>query len=109
MPIGKLFFFVPQTSSRVDSAGKAGDPYGPGSAYQDGSELIQYSAHTSMAGDQLPTCVGGECALTTILASKIFMIYSTTMVCLITLKVKYHLKLSLVTLLNTSWLMVLMY
>jgi hypothetical protein len=27
MPIGKLFFFVPQTSSRVDSAGNAGDPY----------------------------------------------------------------------------------
>jgi hypothetical protein len=50
MPIGKLFFFVPQTSSRVDSNGNAGDnyattPYG-----------TTYSAHTGM-GDQLPSCV----------------------------------------------------
>ena len=50
MPIGKLFFFVPQTSSRVDSNGNAGDnyattPYG-----------TTYSAHTGM-GDQLPNCV----------------------------------------------------
>ena len=27
MPIGKLFFFVPQTSSRVDAAGVAGNNY----------------------------------------------------------------------------------
>jgi hypothetical protein len=50
MPIGKLFFFVPQTSSRVDANGNAGDnyattPYG-----------TTYSAHTGM-GDQLPSCV----------------------------------------------------
>jgi hypothetical protein len=50
MPIGKLFFFVPQTSSRVDANGNAGDnyattPYG-----------TTYSAHTGM-GDQLPNCV----------------------------------------------------
>jgi hypothetical protein len=50
MPIGKLFFFVPQTSSRVDGAGNPGDnyattPYG-----------TTYSAHTGM-GDQLPNCV----------------------------------------------------
>ena len=50
MPIGKLFFFVPQTSSRVDANGNAGNdyattPYG-----------TTYSAHTGM-GDQLPSCV----------------------------------------------------
>ena len=27
MPIGKLFFFVPQTSNRVDANGNPGDPY----------------------------------------------------------------------------------
>lgn len=45
MPIGKLFFFVPQTSSRVDSTGTAGDnyatnPYG-----------TTYSAHTGLNGE----------------------------------------------------------
>lgn len=44
MPIGKLFFFVPLTSSRVDQDGIAGN--GP-----------TYSAHTSMAADGLPSCV----------------------------------------------------
>ncbi|MEI6879808.1 MAG: hypothetical protein WCK82_00505 [Bacteroidota bacterium] len=45
MPIGKLFFFVPQTSSRVDAAGVAGNdyattPYG-----------TTYSAHTGLNGE----------------------------------------------------------
>ena len=45
MPIGKLFYFVPQTSSRVNSAGVAGDdyattPYG-----------TTYSAHTGLNGE----------------------------------------------------------
>lgn len=50
MPIGKLFFFVPITSSRVDAAGNAGN------VHIDGA---QYSAHTSMANDHLPDCVVG--------------------------------------------------
>jgi hypothetical protein len=49
MPIGKLFYFVPQTSSRVNAAGEAGN------AHVDG----QYSAHTSLASDHLPDCVVG--------------------------------------------------
>jgi len=45
MPIGKLFYFVPQTSSRVDSTGVAGNdyattPYG-----------TTYSAHTGLNGE----------------------------------------------------------
>lgn len=45
MPIGKLFYFVPQTSSRVDSTGTAGNdyatvPYG-----------TTYSAHTGLNGE----------------------------------------------------------
>ncbi len=44
MPIGKLFFFVPQTSDRTDNAGNFGNPHNDGA---------QFSAHTSMA-DQLP-------------------------------------------------------
>jgi len=43
MPIGKLFYFVPQTSSRVDGSGNAGDFYADGPTY---------SAHTGM--NQLP-------------------------------------------------------
>ena len=45
MPIGKLFFFVPQTSSRVNNTtGAAGLPYGTDS--YDG----QFSAHTGLNG-----------------------------------------------------------
>jgi len=45
MPIGKLFYFVPQTSSRVDGSGVAGNdyatiPYG-----------TTYSAHTGLNGE----------------------------------------------------------
>ena len=60
LPIGKLFFFVPITSSRVDAAGAAG---------QWSSSTPQYSAHTSMANGgnghlQLPECVGADgCAV----------------------------------------------
>ena len=50
MPIGKLFFFVPQTSSRYDAAG---DAYG--NPHTDGP---QYSAHTSMGSDGLPIVKG---------------------------------------------------
>jgi len=65
MPIGKLFFFVPQTSSRVNAAGEAGnvhvDP--------------QYSAHTSMS-DQLPDCVvGAGCNPTVFEAKNLYDIY----------------------------------
>lgn len=50
MPIGKLFYFVPQTSSRVNPNGTAGNVH----------EDSQYSAHTSMASDHLPDCVQGS-------------------------------------------------
>jgi len=58
MPIGKLFYFVPQTSNRVDGSGAAGDPYVDGATY---------SAHTSMADTGLPDCVdvSNNCAATT--------------------------------------------
>ena len=42
MPIGKLFFFVPQTSSRQDGTGKAGNYYESGDA--------TFSAHTGLNG-----------------------------------------------------------
>jgi len=65
MPIGKLFYFVPQTSSRVNADGEAGnvhvDP--------------QYSAHTGMA-DQLPDCVEGVgCNPTVFEAKNLYDIY----------------------------------
>jgi hypothetical protein len=70
MPIGKLFFFVPQTSSRVDSNGNAGNdyattPYG-----------TTYSAHTGM-GDQLPNCVQpvDGCTVTPFQAKNLYDIF----------------------------------
>ena len=70
MPIGKLFFFVPQTSSRVDSNGNAGDnyattPYG-----------TTFSAHTGM-GDQLPSCVQpvNGCSVTPYQAKNLYDIF----------------------------------
>jgi len=49
MPIGKLFFFVPQTSARYDGVSAYGDPH------KDGP---QFSAHTSMGSDGLPIVKG---------------------------------------------------
>jgi hypothetical protein len=65
MPIGKLFFFVPQTSSRVDSQGNAGNVH---------TNPI-YSAHSSTS-DQLPDCVQGVgCSPTVFEAKNLYDIY----------------------------------
>jgi hypothetical protein len=65
MPIGKLFYFVPQTSSRVNAAGAAGD------FHQD----PQYSAHTAMEGS-LPECTGfGGCNVTKYMAKSLYDLY----------------------------------
>jgi hypothetical protein len=64
MPIGKLFFFVPVTSSRVDSAGNPGNVH---------SDAI-FSAHTGM-GDQLPDCVNAMCTVTQYEAKNLYDIY----------------------------------
>ena len=67
MPIGKLFYFVPQTSSRVDGSGTAGDPYVDGATY---------SAHTSMANTGLPNCVGlGSCYVTPYKAKNLYDLF----------------------------------
>lgn len=65
MPIGKLFYFVPVTSSRVDSAGNAGNVH---------TNAI-YSAHTGM-GNQMPDCVVGvDCYPTVFEAKNLYDIY----------------------------------
>jgi len=69
MPIGKLFFFVPQTSARYDAAGDAyGDPHKNGP---------QFSAHTSMGADGLPIVRGVDpsYAPTEYLAKNLYDIY----------------------------------
>jgi hypothetical protein len=69
MPIGKLFFFVPQTSSRYDNATDAyGNPHNDGG---------QYSAHTSMGADGLPIVRGVDpsYAPTAYLAKNLYDIY----------------------------------
>jgi hypothetical protein len=65
MPIGKLFYFVPQTSSRVDGSGNAGDIHTDGATY---------SAHTGM--NQLPECVGvNNCIVTPMKAKNLYDLY----------------------------------
>ena len=67
MPIGKLFFFVPQTSSRYDGASGYGNPHTDGAAY---------SAHTSMGADGLPVVQGVPgYAPTAYLAKNLYDIY----------------------------------
>jgi hypothetical protein len=44
MPIGKLFFFVPQTSSRVDALGVMGNNYAANGG--DGAYGILHILHT---------------------------------------------------------------
>ena len=71
MPIGKLFFFVPQTSSRVNAQGVAGNDYNQTAA----SDVYgtTFSAHTGLGGMSdgqvtavgLPTCINASnCAIT---------------------------------------------
>jgi len=63
MPIGKLFYFVPVTSSRVDALGNPGSDYAANGG--NGAYATQYSAHTGMAAQGLPSCVvGSGCTLT---------------------------------------------
>jgi len=71
MPIGKLFYFVPQTSSRVDAAGVAGNDYNQTAA----SDVYgtTYSAHTSMGANGLPECVNSaNCAVTPFQAKNLY-------------------------------------
>jgi len=76
MPIGKLFYFVPQTSSRVDGSGVAGSDYNTTAA----SDVYgtTYSAHTSFANTGIPSCVlpsAGTCAVTQMEAKNLYDIF----------------------------------
>ena len=55
MPIGKLFYFVPQTSSRVNAAGNPGNPYTTTDSTDVWGANAQYSAHTGMAANGIPS------------------------------------------------------
>jgi hypothetical protein len=70
MPIGKLFFFVPQTSSRVDAAGLPGSDYTKTLASDQYGTT--YSAHTSMAASGLPSCVSAQCDITVYQAKNLY-------------------------------------
>ena len=62
MPIGKLFYFIPLTSSRVDASGNAGVG-------------DSYSAHTGL-GRQLPDCVvGAGCVVTPFMQRSLYDLY----------------------------------
>src|SRR5690606_20305462 len=70
MPIGKLFFFVPQTSARYDATSNTyGDPHKTGNP--------AFSAHTSMGSDGLPLVRGASTgyAPTEYLAKNLYDIY----------------------------------
>jgi hypothetical protein len=71
MPIGKLFFFVPQTSERVNALGQPGNPYAD----------PQYSAHTALngmnngqpTGNAVADCINStNCAITTMQAKNLY-------------------------------------
>jgi hypothetical protein len=77
MPIGKLFYFVPLTSSRVDAAGNPGNDY-DGTSSTNATYLLQYSAHTSFASTGIPSCVlpaAGTCATTPFMAKNLYDIF----------------------------------
>jgi hypothetical protein len=69
MPIGKLFFFVPLTSERVNGSGVGGDYYESGDA--------RFSAHTSFASNGLPSCVQavGDCAVTPFMGKNLYDLF----------------------------------
>ena len=70
MPIGKLFFFVPLTSERVNQNGVGGSYYeGDGPTF---------SAHTSMGYDGIPSCVkgtGSNCAVTSWMGKNLYDLF----------------------------------
>ena len=81
MPIGKLFYFVPLTSSRVDSNGVAGNDY---ANVNYNSTNSPYSAHTSMnglnngtaTGAALPSCISANgCAITPWMTKNLYDIF----------------------------------
>jgi len=76
MPIGKLFYFVPQTSSRVDQNGVAGNNYSSTAA----SDVYgtTFSAHTGMGAEGVPSCVlpaNGTCVVTPFLAKNLYDLF----------------------------------
>jgi len=77
MPIGKLFYFVPLTSSRVDGAGNAGNDY-DGTSSTNATYNTIYSAHTSFASTGIPSCVlpaAGTCVTTPFMAKNLYDIF----------------------------------
>jgi hypothetical protein len=77
MPIGKLFYFVPLTSSRVDAAGNTGNDY-DGTSATNATYGTAYSAHTSMANQGIPSCVlpaAGTCVTTPWMAKNLYDIF----------------------------------
>lgn len=74
MPIGKLFFFVPKTSSRINPAGSPannpGSPYDTTNAVWDGS----YSSQTGM-GSQVPCVDTLGCAATPFLTKNLYDVF----------------------------------
>ena len=77
MPIGKLFFFVPLTSSRVDGSGVAGNDY-DGTTSTNATYGTTFSAHTSFATTGIPSCVlpsAGTCVATPFLAKNMYDLF----------------------------------
>ena len=78
MPIGKLFYFVPLTSERVNAAGDGGNPYATTASSDVWSTNPVYSAHTSMGNEGIPSCVkaaGSTCAVTPFAAKNLYDIF----------------------------------
>jgi hypothetical protein len=75
LPIGKLFYFVPVTSSRVEATnGQPGDFYNSSTSTWNGGTSA-FTNHTSVAAEQLPTCVGGSCFATEFQAKSLYDLF----------------------------------
>jgi hypothetical protein len=81
MPIGKLFYFVPQTSNRVDQFGNSADAYAfsglsgdqlPGAGTAFGHTGMNGMNNGAATGVALPTCINASCPITPIYGKNLY-------------------------------------
>jgi len=81
MPIGKLFYFVPQTSNRVDQYGNSANPYAfsgstgdqlPGAGTAFGHTGMNGMSNGAATGVALPTCINASCPITPVFGKNLY-------------------------------------
>ncbi len=81
MPIGKLFYFVPQTSNRVDQYGNSANPYAfsglsgdqlPANGTAFGHTGMNGMNNGDATGVALPTCINASCPITPVFGKNLY-------------------------------------